>query len=991
MRAVLLILLVITPAPAWAQYFGQNKVQYEHFDFQVMRTEHFDIYHYPQEAGAVGDAARLAEQWRTRLGTALGHELRGRQPLVLYASSPHFQQTNVVQGLIGEGTGGVTEFLRRRMVLPFTTSMGETSHVLGHELVHAFQYDMGGQGALGLPLWFIEGMAEYLSLGADHALTAMWLRDAALSDELPGFEDLDDPRLFPYRYGHAAWAYLAGRFGADVVPAIYLAATDRGGDALSAIAGITGMSIEQLSADWHDAIRRAAGPARSADRLPGRSLFGENADPDTLNVSPAVSPDGRWVAFLSTRDVFSVDLYLAEAETGRIVRRLTETATDPHFESLQFIASAGAWDPQSRRLAFTAVASGRPTLTIVDVERSFSREEHRREGVDEAWHPSWSPDGRQIVFTGLNGGVSDLFLYDVGERTVRQLTRDAYADFQPAWSPDGRRIAFVTDRFTSRLERLEFGDYRLGLLEVGQTDIEPLPAFDRGKHISPQWTSGGNAILLVAEPDGRPNIYRLDMATQRFSPLTDAATGITGITELSPPLSYASGADRIVLTAFFEGGYALQVLDGDRRAAPAQDTLARASLSQLPGADPTGFVARARTAIPAEQPYPVEPYRPKLALDFAGAAMGVGQFGQYGTFANGGVSLLFSDMLNHHQLATTIQASGGVQDIGGQALYLNSEHRWTWGGIVGLLPYVTGAFGQRLEQVNGRPVVIEEELLDRQTEADFIGVAQYPFSRASRFEVQAGARRIWFDRELTTRAFSYTTGEFLGEDTRDLETQDSLNLGETAAALVYDQATFGATAPLIGQRYRFEVGHTMGSLQFSSLTLDYRRYVPLVRPFTFAVRALHLGRYGSQSEDPRLSPLYLGYPTLVRGYDVNSFGADECIPNADSDCPAFDQLIGSRVLVGNAELRVPLVGAFTGEYRYGALPIDAFAFADTGIAWTSGIKPSFADGSREFVTSVGGGIRANVFGYVILELAAIRPLDRPGQGWRFGFNLNPGF
>jgi hypothetical protein len=85
------------------------------------------------------------------------------------------------------------------------------------------------------------------------------------------------------------------------------------------------------------------------------------------------------------------------------------------------------------------------------------------------------------------------------------------------------------------------------------------------------------------------------------------------------------------------------------------------------------------------------------------------------------------------------------------------------------------------------------------------------------------------------------------------------------------------------------------------------------------------------------------------------------------------------------------VGAVSGRYRYGALPIDVFAFADTGVAWTASNRPSFADGTRDFVTSVGGGLRANVFGYVIFELAAIRPLDRPGQGWRFGFNLTPGF
>jgi hypothetical protein len=992
MRIVLLVLLAAAPVPAWAQYFGQNKVQYEHFDFQVMRTDHFDIYHYPEEAAAVGDAARLAERWRTRLGAVLGHELRGRQPLVLYAGQPHFQQTNVIQGLIGEGTGGVTEFLQRRMVLPFTTSLGETSHVLGHELVHAFQYDIGGQGSLGLPLWFVEGMAEYLSLGADHPLTAMWLRDAALREKLPDIDDLDDPRLFPYRYGHALWAYLAGRFGEDVVVNIYIAATHTRGDALTAIAEVTGVDIKTLSADWHAAIRQAVAPVRDADRRPGRSLFGEEVDEDTLNVSPAISPDGKWVAFLSTRDVFSVDLYLADGETGRIVRRLTKTATSPHFESLQFIASAGAWAADSRRFAFTAVSAGRPSLTVVDIGEGGGMDEHRLDEVQEAWHPSWSPDGKRIVFSGLAGGVSDLYIYDVAQQSVRALTHDAFGDFQPAWSPDGARIAFVTDRFTSNLERLQFGDYRLALISPDGGPIAPLPAFDKGKHITPQWTRTADALLLVAEPDGRPNVYRLDLDRGRFEPITSVATGISGITELSPPISYAPAADRMALTTFLAGGYAMQILDGTRgEGRPIRLT---ANTSLLPGGESTGLDQARESAeqmTAAEQPYPVEPYHPRLSLQFAGAAGGVGQYGQYGTFANGGVSLLFSDILNQHQLATTIQANGGLRDVGGQAMYLNNEHRWTWGGIAGVIPYVTGGFGQSLDQVNGRTVIVEQELIDRQTQANVTGVAQYPFSRASRFEVQAGGRHIWFDRELTTRLYGYSTGEYLGENREDLGSEPSLNLGDVAAALVYDQAMFGATGPLVGQRYRFELAQTVGSLRFSTLTLDYRRYLPLVRPFTLAVRGLHFGRYGSAAEDPRLSPLFLGYPTLVRGYDVNSFGAGECVANAESECPVYDQLLGSRLLVGNAEIRVPLVGAFTGDYRYGPLPIDAFAFADTGVAWTKGISPSFANGTRDVVTSVGGGIRMNVFGYAIFELAAIRPLDRPGEGWRFGFNLNQGF
>src|SRR5688572_12452311 len=114
MRSRLTVLLAVLicvgmAAPSSAQYFGRNKVQYERFDFKVLNTEHFDIYYYPEEEAAVQLAARMAERWYARLSKLLQHELSSRQPLVLYAAHPHFQQTNVLGVDIGEGTVGVTE------------------------------------------------------------------------------------------------------------------------------------------------------------------------------------------------------------------------------------------------------------------------------------------------------------------------------------------------------------------------------------------------------------------------------------------------------------------------------------------------------------------------------------------------------------------------------------------------------------------------------------------------------------------------------------------------------------------------------------------------------------------------------------------------------------------------------------------------------------------------------------------------------------------
>src|SRR4029078_11108966 len=94
------VLALAGPAPAWAQggYFGRNKVQYQESNFKVLKTDHFDVYFYPEEEDAARMASRMAERWYARFSALLDHQLRGRQPLILYASGPHFRQTNVIEG-----------------------------------------------------------------------------------------------------------------------------------------------------------------------------------------------------------------------------------------------------------------------------------------------------------------------------------------------------------------------------------------------------------------------------------------------------------------------------------------------------------------------------------------------------------------------------------------------------------------------------------------------------------------------------------------------------------------------------------------------------------------------------------------------------------------------------------------------------------------------------------------------------------------------------
>ena len=230
LSALLLTLLAVPTTEA--QYFGRNKVQWEQFDFKVLQTEHFDIYYYEQEADVVEDIGRMSERWYARLSRVFNHSFR-KKPIVLYANSADFHQTTTTGGTIGEGTGGFTDAFMNRVVLPLTGDYAQNDHVLGHEIVHVFQYDIAATAnqqrrrfALeALPLWIIEGMAEYFSKGRVDPLTSMWIRDATIQDNMPDLNELTrDPRYFPYRYGQALMAYIGARFGDEAVVRYFMAA-----------------------------------------------------------------------------------------------------------------------------------------------------------------------------------------------------------------------------------------------------------------------------------------------------------------------------------------------------------------------------------------------------------------------------------------------------------------------------------------------------------------------------------------------------------------------------------------------------------------------------------------------------------------------------------------------------------------------------------------------------------------------------------------------
>ena len=991
-RALVAIVCVCTVSPAAAQYFGRNKVEYENFDFQILATEHFDIYYYPQEAGAARMAARLAERWYARLSTLLNHSFDRRQPLVLYGSQAEFAQTNIVSGMVSDSIGGVTEGARRRIVMPFAPTLAETDRVIGHELVHAFQFDIAryyGRDT-GQPLWFIEGMAEYLSRGSLTPATSLWVRDAVLSERIPEKINGAAREVSPYMFGHAFWSYLGSRFGDDIVEKA-LKPGKKQRRLKDRMRHATGEELDVVYADWRKAMHQQFGDARDGrDRYRGWSR-------DHMQIGPSLSPDGTRAVFFSERDRLSLDLFLADVKSGRMIRKIATTAANARFDSLQPLRSAGTWSPDGRWFAFAAVRQGRAALQIVDVRGTSRDRELIFTALGQVLSPTWSPDGASIAFSALAGGSTDLYIADVATGSLRQLTDDVFADMQPAWSHDGRRLAFVTERLSSDVATLRIGPPRLAVFDLASGIVRAIDGSLGTTQLNPQWSADDRHLYFIGDPDGVANVYRVNLDSQTIDQITNVATAVSGITPTGPALSVSSDEQALAFTMYSNGRPRLVVFDRDKilESARAIDgyTIAADADEAAPPTRVNELLADHEMGLDAAAAMTEQRYRPRLSLEGLGQPYLSSGGGPFGTFVRGGGALLFGDMLGERKLGAAVQIGNRLRDAAFELRFINQERRWTWGAIAELDPGIARFRTSSAVQHNGEPALLRQTEYFQRVQVRAAGMVAYPFSRGLRVEMFAGMRHARYRRDRHISVSSVETGRVLDSGEGPTYGGSPTTVAEVGAALVRDTSVFGPTGPIMGSRYRLEVAPAAGQLSYTSVTADLRHYVMPVRPFTVAMRVVHSARYGADGSDPRLLPSYLGSSYFVRGHrqDLNY-----CHPDATRVCG--DELIGNRLLVGNLEVRFPVWGLLSRQIDYGLIPIDAFVFADGGfISGTGNREPGavIASGSRiadpgSRISSIGAGLRVNAGG-LPLEVGAVRALDGPKPRWQFELGFRVGF
>lgn len=1023
MKKLLLSFLVFLFAAQWAgvlqaQYFGRNKPRYEQFHFRVLQTPHFDIHHYFDNKEKLHELANEAEHWYKLHQAIMLDTFDKRNPLLIYNDHADFQQTNAISGDISIGTGGVTEGLRNRVVLPIAMTNAQTRHVLGHELVHAFQYhkiiygdSTSLQNLANLPLWMVEGLAEYLSIGRLDPNTAMWMRDAVLHDKVPTLRKMNDPSYFPYRWGQAFWAFTTGFKGDEVVAPLFVTTAKYGLE--KALESELGMKEKEFSEFWVKSMNEYYSQwlGDKKERFIGRKLINGKKEGGRLNLAPVLSPNGRYVLFLSEKSLFGIDFYLANAANGEVIRKVHSSTRSGHLDDLNFIESAGTWAPDSRRFAFVAVSKGDNVLVIKDIEGK-ELETTRIPGVPAFSNPAWSPDGESIVVAGLVNGQVDLYQYFLKSGKVVQLTNDRYSELLPAWSPDGNKLAFASDKLSmdAGVSRWTFNIAVMDMYD----DAHPVTYYDfflGADNLNPVWDWENN-ILFLSDRDGFRNMYKLETATGKIYQLTDFLTGVSGITPYAPAItaSIRENRDRILFTHYYDGGYHIYRARAEdfiyREVAPNEVNMDAALLPKVNElARNIVDINLAKMDLLADLPqdsFKLLPYKPRFTMEYIGGSAGVGVatgqiYGGTATGLAGGVDMLFGDMLGNQKLYSSLYLNGEIYDFGASTAFFNLKNRFGWGVGFSHLPYASGRYGyvgvDTLVFQDIGAIVADHFILDKiRTFEDKLSLfGQYPFSRTLR--VEGGASfAVYYNRVDRVDQYYDAFGRLIYQDQNKVDPASvGLNLfkgslGTVNTAVVGDNSFFGLASPMAGHRFRIGAEQYFCDFNLTNLTIDLRKYF-FAKPVAFATRVMHYGRYGKDANS--FFPLFLGYPWYMRGYRFD-LAQDILNPNKRS----IDELFGSKMLIGGFEVRLP----FTGPEQLALIPSKAFftelsAFIDGGMAWDTFSDPTDTY-LRKFnfnpLFSAGFSWRINLFGAMVLEPYYAWPLLSETQGV-FGVNIVPGW
>jgi Tol biopolymer transport system component len=1018
---ICLYLFLISSTVLYAQ-FGKNKVQYKDFEWYYIQTNHFDIY-FSQNGETLAEfTSKAAEDALNSIQKRLNFKINNRIILIIYNSQNDFQETNVIDQYLSEGVEGFTELFKNRVVIQFMGSYKKFRHLIHHELVHAVMNDMFYGGSIqniisnnisiNIPLWFSEGIAEYLALGWD-VDTDMFIRDASINEYLPDIPGLGG--YFAYRGGQSVFYYIERKYGKEKIGEL-ISKIRNSGNVEAGFKEALGLSLEEFNERWKKEIKKIYWPDIAKRKDPdefAKRLTDTKKEGGSYNTSPAISPQGDKIAFLSNRDYY-FDLYIMNTIDGQVIKKLVKGNRTADYEELNILTPSVTWSPDGKKIALGAKSGGYDVVYIIDVE-SEDREiiPFKLEGVKSV---TWSPDGNKLAFVGHTAKQSDIYLYDIPAMHLDNITNDIFSDSDPAWSADGSKIFFSSDRIGNvaseflpdsfKIYRHDYSQMDIYAFDLMKKLIERITTMPLSDETSPINSADGKELLFISDINGINNIYKMKIPkngtlfqtgtnSNNFVPITNSLNGVY-------QLSSSKDGKKLTFSTLYQSSFNIFLLNNPFELrldeAKLEPTLYISSLlkrnSGITFIEPDSSINSQNQLNDSMQIFlgsivdSNKVYGDSVEIDFSNYVFGtdfnlpkdtteinnsnfnlsnnLDNQGNYKVnkykitfspdiiYANAGYSSLYG--LQGTTVISFSDVLGNHRLIGVTSLQIdlkNSDYGLAYYYLPERIDYGIEAFH------TARFVYLSRGLnydLIRFRNFGAVGSISFPLNRFYRFD----AGLSWLN----------VSQENLDEPSDPTEKVSYLI---PSLSFVHDNVMWGYTSPIDGARYRFDIygnpGLSNKRLSFYSLLGDYRRYFRFWNDYSFVFR--YSGGYSGGSNPQRF---FIGG---IENWINRSFATSDIPLESASDFAFltaalplrgfnYAERIGTRYSLVNMEFRFPLI-------RYlvtGALPILfrnilGVAFIDAGAAWSKDNELKFFERKNGNVISkdllMGTGFGARVF------------------------------
>ncbi|MBI4723251.1 MAG: PD40 domain-containing protein [Candidatus Stahlbacteria bacterium] len=932
-----LCLLSSVFCPLSAQYweFGQNKVQYKGFEWKVIDADKFSvIYHTGGEELAKFAKSVLTDAYNSH-SFALSYTLSNPAPIIIYNSHNEFEQTNVTLSLIDEGTGGFTEIFKNRVVVPFNGSYAHFRHVIAHELMHVFQFAMSrGSGvqsifSMGLqevPLWVIEGMAEYFSLNWDSE-SDMMIRDALYWNRLKWIQDLYmiEGSYLMYKEGQSIIKFIADRYGEKKVTEVFNKARSLGGID-GAFKSALGVDTDELNRLWLRELKKEYwAQCVGKDEAPENARRLTQHKDYAFNTAPCISPDGNEIVFISDRNGYE-DLYLMSTIDGRIKAKLISGGRTKGFETLHIMYGGITWHPNSCLIAFVAKSEGKDLIYVMDV-RNKKIVKKFTPSLDQIFSPSFSPNGEFIALRGVKDGAADIYVLNYSTGELNPVTQDIYDDLTPSWSPDGKNIVFSSDR-PAQGEKWKYGSYCICKIDAANYSQETIILKDRATYVaSPLWvqiqdSAGiGDKIIFVSNSSGINNIYAMDLQDTTRGSRVFKGEGVSPlplITQLTNVIggifipSISNNGELLVFSNYINSGWDVYVLKYPLK-------------NGIPATEAKTYPTR-YTEIETDTTHiGVKNLSLRFSPDWGGGAVSYSP----GTGPSGYLRFAISDLLGNHQIYVATSSPEN----------LLTNYYISYFYLPRRVDFGVATFKEEQYFWDGGDILYGKQNLGAGV------MAEYPLDRFQRIELQTIAYIAKEERRYIP-------------DNYRLLSEEKFYQVEPYIAWIYDNSLWGATGPVNGERCKVSFKSALPvmdtSLIYNLYKLDLRKYIRITSNYQFATRLINMGIWGRDVNylvDESGWP-WLGGPDDLRGYKTG-------------------ELAGRNAGVFNMELRYPFI-----DYLKIAFPIPitirgirGVMFCDFG--YTTDDIPAFQffenGGLKDLKLGFGTGIRLG-FQYFVLKL-----------------------